>query len=199
MGLLFRGKLLAEIGRLHQASTLAGFDDFRDPQHYDHLMQRLSTKVWNVYCKAPFGSVDHVFRYLGRYTHRVGIANSRIVHADDAAVTFHTKDGKTATLPPVVFLERLLQHVLPHQFVKIRHYGLYAGANVHDHLQRAHAELAHGNGAVEPTQALPALWWQLLLVLAEHDIRVCDACGGRVIAQPLPLVPRRARSPPSPS
>lgn len=196
MGVLFRGKLLAEVRRLHEARTLDSFDDFRDPQHFQHLMQRLSTKTWNVYCKAPFGSVGHVFRYLGRYTHRIGIANSRIVHADDVAVTFRTKEGKTATLPPVVFLERLLQHVLPHQFVKIRHYGLYAGANVRDQLQRAHAELTRRNDNAEPTEPLPALWWQLLLVLADRDVRVCDACGGRVIAHPLPEVRQCARSPP---
>lgn len=196
MGLLFRRKLLAEVGRLREARTLDSFDDFRDPQHYQHLMQRLAAKTWNVYCKAPFGSVDHVFRYLGRYTHRIGIANSRIVQADDIAVTFRTKEGKTASLPPAVFLERLLQHVLPHQFVKIRHYGLYAGANVRDQLQRAHAELTRGDEAAKPTDPLPALWWQLLLVLADHDVRVCVACGGRVVAHPLPEVRRCARSPP---
>jgi hypothetical protein len=197
LGSLFRGKLLAEVRRLYRTGSLNGFAHFSDPQHYDRLMQRLSAKAWNVYCKPPFGSADHVFRYLGRYTHRVGIANSRIVHADNEAVTFRTKEGKTATLHPVAFLERLLQHVLPHQFVKIRHYGLYAGAHVHDGLQRARADLTCNDNKPELAESPPALWYELLLALAHRDVRVCAACGGAIVAHPLPPSPRGARAPPS--
>lgn len=64
----------------------------------------------------------HVLRYLGRYTHRVAIANSRLVDVTHTAVSFRTKDGKVTTLPPVEFLRRFLQHVLPDRFHKIRHY-----------------------------------------------------------------------------
>ena len=196
LGSLFRGKLLAEVRRLYRARRLEGFDDFADPQGYGHLMQKLSAKAWNVYCKVPFGNADHVFRYLGRYTHRVGIANSRIVYADDDAVTFRTKQGRTATLHPVAFLERLLQHVLPHQFVKIRHYGLYATAHVHDGLQRARAELA-ADDDLEPNASPPALWYEFLLALTQRDVRVCDICGGEILPHPMPAFPRCARSPPS--
>jgi len=197
LGLLFRGKLLAEVSRLYRARQLDDFAEFCDPQYYDRLMQRLSAKAWNVYCKPPFGSADHVFRYLGRYTHRVGIANSRIIYADDDTVTFRTKDGKTATLNPVAFLERLLLHVLPHQFVKIRHYGLYAGAHVHDGLQRARADLTRDNENPPPVESPPALWYELLLALAHRDVRVCQACGGTIVPHPLPTSPSCARSPPS--
>jgi hypothetical protein len=108
MGLLFRGEFLAEVRSLYRARHLEAFGNFSDPQGYDRLMQRLSTKAWNVYCKQPFGTADHVFRYLGRYTHRTGIANSRILRADDDGVTFRTRDSKTTTLHPTAFLERLL-------------------------------------------------------------------------------------------
>ena len=32
-----------------------------------------------VYAKPPFGGPEQVLAYLGRYTHRVAIANSRLV------------------------------------------------------------------------------------------------------------------------
>ena len=43
------------------------------------LMAALARVDWLVYAKKPFRRVDHVLRYLGRYTHRVAISNSRLV------------------------------------------------------------------------------------------------------------------------
>jgi hypothetical protein len=70
-----------------------------------------------------------VLAYLGRYTHRVGISNSRLCDVSDADVTFATRDGKTCTLTHLEFALRFLQHVLPSGLKKIRHYGLYAGGS----------------------------------------------------------------------
>ena len=61
-------------------------------------MARIAAKSWVVYAKKPFKRAEHVIKYLGRYTHRVGIANSRIVDASDHAVTFRTKNGATVSL-----------------------------------------------------------------------------------------------------
>jgi hypothetical protein len=82
-----------------------------------------------------------VFRYLGRYTHRVGIANSRLIEVTDDRITFRTKNGKAITLPPVDFLARFVQHVLPKGYVKIRHFGLYAATNVKKLLETARSVL----------------------------------------------------------
>jgi hypothetical protein len=35
---------------------------------------------WIVYAKPPFGGPEQALAYLGCYTHRVAIANSRLVH-----------------------------------------------------------------------------------------------------------------------
>ncbi|MET4072464.1 hypothetical protein ABID58_007293 [Bradyrhizobium sp. S3.2.6] len=43
-------------------------------------MQRVN---WIVYAKRPFGGPAQVLAYLGRYTHRVAIANSRLVALDN--------------------------------------------------------------------------------------------------------------------
>jgi hypothetical protein len=76
MGALFRGKFLDRLRKAHARGVFAGFDDFEDPEGFDRLMRRLASKDWVVYAKRAFGGAEHVYRYLGRYTHRVGIANS---------------------------------------------------------------------------------------------------------------------------
>jgi predicted Zn-ribbon and HTH transcriptional regulator len=192
MGKLVRGKLLDSLRHMHRKGLLEGFDDFRDPAGFDRLMQRLATKSWLVYAKRPFNHVDHVIKYLGRYTHRVGIANSRLVSVSNSAVTFRTRNGATATLSPVEFLRRFVQHVLPDGFKKIRHTGLYAGANVDTKLARA-AELC----SPPPARAVPsdhepgadqsASWQDALLQLTGRDVSRCPRCGGELVAKALLL------------
>jgi hypothetical protein len=148
-----------------------------------------------VYAKKPFAGPEHVFRYLGRYTHRVGIANSRILDVGEDHVTFRTKDGKAITLAPVDFLARFVQHVLPKGYVKIRHYGLLAGTNVHTVLERARALLRPESPTSNaPT---PTSWLEILLALIGRDVRRCALCDGpvRIVALPSPPNPT-ARAPP---
>jgi hypothetical protein len=88
-----------------------------------------------VYCKPPFGSPEQVLAYLARYTHRVGISNSRLVRLEGEEVTFTWKDYadhdrmREMTLSGEEFLRRFLLHVLPDRFVRIRYYGLLANRN----------------------------------------------------------------------
>jgi hypothetical protein len=86
------------------------------------MMAKLTKKRWVVYAKRPFGRPAHVLAYLGRYTHRVGISNRRILSCDGNTVTIATKNGATATVTGVEFLRRFVQHVLPKRFVKIRQF-----------------------------------------------------------------------------
>lgn len=123
MGRLLRGKVLDALRTLHRKG---GFPEI-EKRAFGHLMASLAAhKSWVVYCKAPFRRSQHVLSYLGRYTHRVGIANSRLLDLGPGHVTFRTKGKGTATLHPVDFLRRFIQHVLPDGFHKIRHAGLYA-------------------------------------------------------------------------
>jgi len=196
LGALFRGKLMAALSATHRAGKLRLPDEPgpRDPESFDHLRTALFRKPWIVYAKRPFGGPEQVLRYLGRYTHRVGISNHRLVALDARGVTFHTKNGKTATLDPVVFLDRFIEHVLPHGFVKIRHYGLLAPSNISSHYARARAALQPAPSA-PPSLVLspPHDWHLLLLALTAIDVAVCPACGERaVVCQPLPV----ARAPP---
>lgn len=82
---------------------------------------------WVVYAKRPFGGPDQVLAYLGRYTHRVAIANSRLVALDEDHVPFTWKDyrqngaTKIMRLKPDEFIRRFLLHTLPDGFHRIRH------------------------------------------------------------------------------
>jgi hypothetical protein len=95
----------------------------------DKVIQQAGYKSWNVYAKAPFGSVASVVEYLGRYTHKVAITKHRIVNIAGNNITFKYKDyadgnrGKEMTLELAEFLRRFELHFLPKRYVKIRHYG----------------------------------------------------------------------------
>ena len=147
MGALFAGKMLA---MLAGAST-RGKLDFGTTDPTSFFTQLYRTR-WIVYSKAPFGDASHVIRYLGRYTHRVGISNSRIQAVAPQAIRFATRAGKSVTLQPLEFLRRFVMHVLPRAFVKIRHYGLLAPLNVNTRLARAR-QLLEEHARTKPSLA----------------------------------------------
>ena len=147
---VFRGKFLAGLTQAYARGAFTA-----DPARFQTLLDRLYQLHWNVYVKPPFAGPPAIVKYLGRYTHRTGIANSRLVAVTDAAVTFRTKNGDTCTLPPHEFIRRFLLHVLPEGYTKIRHYGLLAAANVNTKLARAR-ELIEQNQPPSPPAPLPS-------------------------------------------
>lgn len=194
---LFRGKLLAALSVAHRAARLRLPDEPgpRDPQAWESLCAALFRKPWIAYAKRPFGGPEQVVRYLGRYTHRVGISNHRLVALDARGITFRTKNGKTVTLDPLVLLDRFVEHVLPRGFVKIRHYGLLSPSHVGSALPLARASLTSSPQPNTLAQ-LPAKdndWRALLARLTGVDVGICRACGARaLVRQALPA----ARAPP---
>jgi hypothetical protein len=190
IGTVIRGKMLDALRRLHARGALADFDEFRDPEAFDRLMARLANASWVVYAKKPFRRPDHVLAYLGRYTHRVGIANSRIVDVTDTAVTFRTKNGNAITLDPIEFLRRFLLHVLPEGFKKIRHTGLYAGAHVRSLLPRARGLLGSNRATANVLlPRSPLSWSDRLHDLTGRDVDRCPICGGGVEHVPVARAP----------
>jgi hypothetical protein len=140
LGALFRGKMLAALTRAYEQNELeldGCASELRDPLAFARLRDALYKMRWIVYIKRPFAGAEQVYTYLGRYTHRVGISNSRLLHFDGQRVTFRTKQRKTITLALEEFLRRFVLHVLPKGFVKIRHYGLLAPAHATTTLEKA--------------------------------------------------------------
>jgi hypothetical protein len=199
MGALFRGKLLAKLRHAHSRGRLDLGPEPLDPEGFRILLDRLERTDWVVYAKRPFGGAEHVVRYLGRYTHRIGISNRRLVSFTHGEVTFRTKSGKSITLAADEFLTRFVQHVLPAGFVKIRHYGLMAPSHATTTLEVARrlldrsSQRASRDAATAPSPAPAAdlAWRELLCELTGIDLRRCPACGAMaVVRRPLELQPR---------
>jgi hypothetical protein len=132
---LFRRLFLDELAAAFQAGRLGFFGDLAglaEPTAFTQRLRELRRLEWVVYAKPPFGGPAQVLAYLGRYTHRVAIANSRLVSVSDDAVTFRWKDychhdkSKPMTLGAHEFIRRFLLHALPDGFHRIRHYGFLA-------------------------------------------------------------------------
>jgi len=163
MAELFRGKLLGMLKATHKVAPLTMPDEtsLRD------LLAPLYQRRWVVFVKAPLENRRDLVRYLGSYTHRVAISNSRIVRLDEKTVTFRTRRARTITISHDEFIKRFLAHVLPKGFRKIRHYGLYAPGSV-ARLQ------AVGNDYAEQLDDLPDV--SQGSTTAAPSLRTCPHC-----------------------
>jgi len=203
---LFAGKLIDALCRARKRGELrldGPCAELADPDVFALFKDRLYRHKWVVYAKRPFAGAEHVFKYLGRYTHRVAISNQRLLSLDERGVRFLTKNGQETTLPVEQFISRFLLHVLPKGFVKVRHYGLYAAGNVNTRLERAREQLLGAASTATddpPEHHLPDDWKRCLLRIAGFDVTRCPRCGhGPLQRRALPTCypPSHPRGPPS--
>jgi Putative transposase/Transposase zinc-binding domain len=194
---VFRGKFLALLrsafdrGRLTFHGKLALF---ADPRKFQLQLAVSTRSEWVVYAKPPWGGPEQVLKYLSRYTHRVAISNQRLVDLEDGKVRFHWKDyahrgaTKTMTLQAVEFIRRILLHVLPLYFVRIRHYGFLANRVCQEKL--ALCRLLLNDDATSKAISLPKE-----TVEGQSTANVCPSCGKglMVIAETLRLTPTHPR------
>ena len=126
LSVTFRGKLLEALKRSLKKKQLLVLHQNTIDHCYD--------KPWVVYTEPSLGNARQVVNYLGQYTHRVAISNTRIKNIDERGVTFSYKDyrdnanQKLMTLSGVEFLRRFAMHILPRGFVKIRYFGMLTSA-----------------------------------------------------------------------
>jgi hypothetical protein len=183
---LFRRLFLEQLAAAHEAGRLHFFGDhvpLVEPRAFAAYLAPLRKVEWVVYAKRPFAGPQAVLAYLSRYTHRVAIANSRLIAIDDNGVTFRWKNyrakgrqrHKVMTLASDEFIRRFLIHVLPSGFHRIRYYGLFANGGRTENLARIRELLdvparqdepgdLDTNADEPPTHSLP-----------------CPCCGGRMI------------------
>jgi hypothetical protein len=194
---VFRAKFLDGLHQLFNDQRLSfpasvrGVAPLAQPQTFRALCAQLRRLDWVVYSKAPFAGPEKLLDYLGRYTHRVAISNSRLLSCDDGQVCFHYRDRpdgdirKTASLPADEFLHRFLCQVLPSRFQRIRHYGLLANRSKQENLDRCR-RLLNAAPPEAPEKKTTAEW---LLLLFGIDITRCPQCGGPLQCTDLPRVP----------
>ena len=184
---LFRRLFLERLLAAHQANRLKFFGDhaaLADAQAFAAYLAPLRRTEWVVYAKRPFGGPQGVLAYLSRYTHRVAIANSRLIAFDRTGITFRWKDyradghvrQKVMTLSTGEFIRRFLIHVLPQGFHRIRHYGLFASGTRADNIARARRllDVPAAQPEAEDTNCAEAHEPKPL----SHP---CPCCGGRMI------------------
>ena len=185
---LFRRLFLSALADAYTTGRLQFFGEIEGLCRREAFVRHLAPlrrKNWFVYAKPPFAGPEAVLAYLARYTHRVAIANSRLMALDERGVTFRYKDYRrdgqarfrTMTLAANEFIRRFLLHVLPKGFHRIRRYGLLASAACKVNIARARELIAAPIEAVDPPAA--------------HDTAdprdppdhrpPCPCCGGRML------------------
>jgi len=185
---LFRRLFLMALACAHSAGRLRFFGEIEGlcrREAFTRHLAPLRRKNWFVYAKPPFAGPEAVLAYLARYTHRVAIANSRLIALDERGVTFRYKDYRrngqaryrTMTLSADEFIRRFLLHVLPKGFHRIRHYGLLASPGCKANIARARELITAPMPTVDPS-----------VVHETADPRdptdhrpPCPCCGGRML------------------
>src|SRR5262249_41765794 len=127
IGKMFQGKFLDGLKEAYHAGRLclpASLAALAEPKTFGRWLDPLYRQNWVIYAKRPFANAQRVFRYLGRYSPRVAIANSRLVSVEDGQVCFRWKDYadehrvKLMCISTDEFLRRFLLHVLPPRFIR---------------------------------------------------------------------------------
>jgi hypothetical protein len=206
---IIRAKFMEGLKQAYQEGRLEGKGQcLADPVQFRRFTRKLLRKKWVVYAKGSFGASQTVYHYLSRYTHRVAIANNRLLSLAEGQVFFRARDNNrpgqkrlvTATAPE--FIRRFLLHILPPRFVKIRHFGLMAPCNAKTKLEKARGFIrlqeprAHNEpkGHTLDTPRKNKTWQELLQALTGKDLTTCPQCGkGRLIR--VKLMDRIALSP----
>jgi predicted Zn-ribbon and HTH transcriptional regulator len=189
LGSVFRGKFLDGLRRLYDCGQLVlpavvkAVAPLADPAFFCELLSKLRHKPWVVYSKAPFAGPQKLLDYLGRYTHRVALSNSRLISCADGVVRFHYRDRadgdqrKIAALTADTFLQRFLQHVLPKGFLRMRHYGLLANRRKAELLKRCGTLL----GTVQPEPSAPKTTAEWIMQILGIDVNCCPRCGQKTL------------------
>lgn len=180
---LFRRLFLQELQAAFAAGQLGFFGHLArlaDPAAFAERLAQLRRTDWVVYAKPPFGGPEQVLAYLGRYTHRVAIANSRLISLADGKVSFSWKDyrqnrkAKVMMLDADEFIRRFLLHTLPDGFHRIRHYGFLANGGRNDKIVFCRQLLA---GPINGECFCAYVKHLLLPNLREGDIVILDNLG----------------------
>lgn len=193
----FKGKYLSLLDSLYQKGQIvfsSSCEKLRNSYEWKEFKNNLYDKDWCPYIKETFNGFGNAIEYLGRYTHKIAISNSRILSVSEKEVTFSARGKKPGdpwreiTLDNQEFIRRYLMHVLPHGFQKIRYYGFLNNRTKTQNLKlifklQGYQKFRQRYTGMSMAELLKAVW--------DFDITVCPVCGccsmkpaGRTYAQP---------------
>lgn len=179
----FQGKFMANLSSLYEKDLLAfssSCEKLRNSYEWREFKNSLYGKQWCPYIKETFNGFGNAIEYLGRYTHKIAISNSRILSVTEKETTFSARGKKTGdpkrkiTLDNTEFIRRFLMHVLPKGFHKIRYYGFLNNRMKSKNLRliftlQGHQRFRRRFEGLSTAELLKAVWGL--------DIRICPACG----------------------
>jgi hypothetical protein len=180
-----------------------------DPPRLKDLLNRMYKTKWVIFAKQSFASPLRVIGYLGNYTHRVAIAESRLCCHDRASstVSFTYKDyadncrKKHLRLDTAEFIRRFLLHVLPSGFMRIRHYGFLSNSSRKKGLEQCaniFASLKKKRKKIEKQKQIKQPWNERVKEQTGFDPLLCKKCGKavmRLVAEVLPVQSRAVACP----
>jgi len=162
MSMVFRGKFLRQLQKVL-------------PQEKSFIAEMYKNN-WVVYVKEPFAGPQQVVEYIGRYTHKVAISNHRLLSVDEKNISFRYldyRDGKNKImqLDGAEFLRRFCMHILPKNFVRIRHYGILSSTG-----RKRFSELRITFGLLSVSKKTKKDWKQICREQLNYDPDICLHC-----------------------
>ena len=185
----FKGKYMAQLSSLYESGSLsfsASCEKLRNSYYWKEWKERLYEKDWCPYIKETFNGFGNAIEYLGRYTHKIAISNSRILSITEDEVTFSARGKKHAdpkreiTLKHTEFIHRYLMHVLPSGFQKIRYYGFLNNRMKYNNL-KVIFKLQNGQRFKQRFAGMTMA--ELIKAVWNFDVSVCPKCGKTTMKQ----------------
>ena len=179
----FKGKYMAHLSSLYKSGSLtfsSSCEKLRNPYHWKEWKNSLYEMDWCPYIKETFHGFGNAIEYLGRYTHKIAISNSRILSVSDGTITFSARGKKPGepkrqiTLDHTEFIRRYLMHVLPYGFQKIRYYGFLNNRYKTRNLKLIFKLQGRQRFKANYTNLSMA---ELLKAVWNLDIHICPECG----------------------
>ena len=179
----FKGKYLSLLNKLYETGQLcfsSSCEELQNSYHWKKWKEDLYGKEWCPYIKETFNGFGNAIEYLGKYTHKIAISNSRILSVTEDEVTFSARGKRpgepkrTITLKNDEFIRRYLMHVLPSGFQKIRYYGFLNNRMKKQNLkmifqQQGYQKFRQLYAGMSMSELLKAVW--------NYDITICPECG----------------------
>lgn len=179
----FKGKYLAYLQSYYRSGLLSfssACNDLKHSYNWKEWLNKLYEIDWCPYIKETFNGFGNAIEYLGKYTHKIAISNSRIVSVSKELVTFSARGKKSGeprrnvTLSHIEFIRRYLMHVLPAGFQKVRYYGFLNNRMKSKNLKiifriQGYQKFKRRYTELSIAELLKAVW--------NFDIRICPNCG----------------------
>lgn len=179
----FKGKYMAHLSSLYERGSLtfsSSCEKLCNYYHWKEWKNKLYEMDWCPYIKETFNGFGNAIEYLGRYTHKIAVSNSRILSVSDDTVTFSARGKKPGdpkrliSLEHIEFIRRYLMHVLPSGFQKIRYYGFLNNRYKTRNLKLIFKLQGHQRFKAKYINLSMA---ELLKAVWNLDIHVCPECG----------------------